>query len=449
MKNNIASTKDESSSLLTTKNLLLISYIINILSVFVLADFISLFGDYSVGVFSDYYNYIAKNILDGHGYRFFPDTAETLLRSPGYPLFLAVIFKIFGENLIIIKIINIIFVIFSSLLLTNISLILFKDKKLADISTIIFLLHPGIILAETRGAVEVLFMSFMIIFIFLGLKILQTNKIWIFVAFGLCVGAASVVRSTAILFPFFFIAYLMWLKRNTPEFRTVVLGSLAMLFAMSAVLSPWVLRNYSIADRFVPTMSVLGVSAHQGLTICKNGSIGGGRFEHMRSALHEELELATKQGRPHKGGNYCCGPWFYSTQDELEFTDYLKSRVVEEYIESPQLFLKCVAKNAIGFWVVGGDSKAEITNIALQIPFLFFTIAGLIVVLKRGLNAKFGFILLFLGYFISVHLPIITAARMSVPLVPLMSLFAAAGLLWLWRGWRPSLPSSRWNKTQF
>ena len=282
----------------------------------------------------------------------------------------------------------------------------------------------------------------------IGLKILENGKLWTFVAFGLCIGVASVVRSTAILFPLFFIAYLIWLKRNTGELRRTVLGSLAMLVAMSAVLSPWVIRNYSLTDRFVPTMSVLGVSAHQGLTICQNGFIGGGRFEHMRSALNEELEIATLQGRPHRGGHYCCGPWFYSTQDELEFTDYLKHRVVEQYIESPQLFLKCIAKNAVGFWVVGGDSKAEITNTILQIPFLFITIFGAFILLRHRLNEKLGFIILFMGYFISVHLPIITAARMSVPLVPLMSLFAAAGLLWLWSAWTASWASGRWGRTQ-
>jgi len=448
MQNNGVSEKPVGEFILQTHLLLKVSLVLNVLLVFVLPHFITFFGDYTVSTYSDYYNYIAINLLNGHGYRFFPETAETLLRTPGYPLFLIGVFNIFGESLNAIKIINIIIVYASALLLRKLSLELCKEIKLADIASIIFLLHPGVILAETRGAVEILFMFFIILFIYFGLQILKSNKYWAFVAFGLSIGVASVVRSTAILFPVFFIAYLLWLRRNSSEFRKTVLGSLAIIIAMTAVLSPWIVRNYSVAGRFVPTMSVLGVSAHQGLSICKNGSIGGGRFEHMSAALDEELELATLQGRPHKGGHYCCGPWFYSTQDELEFTDYLKNRVVEEYIESPQLFLKCVAKNAIGFWVVGGDSKAEITNIVLQIPFLLFTIIGISLFFKQSFNERFGLILLFLGYFISVHLPIVTAARMSVPLVPLMSLFAGAGLLWLWRAWRPSLSNGRWNKTQ-
>ncbi len=82
MRHQRASEIGDYASFIATHKILLSASALNALLVFMAPDFIKLFGEYSVGVFSDYYHYIAKNILDGHGYRFFPETAETLLRSP-------------------------------------------------------------------------------------------------------------------------------------------------------------------------------------------------------------------------------------------------------------------------------------------------------------------------------------------------------------------------------
>src|SRR5580658_1515357 len=50
---------------------------------------------YGIGT-ADNYDTIARNIRLGYGYRFAPDTGLTLLREPGYPLFLAALDYAFG-----------------------------------------------------------------------------------------------------------------------------------------------------------------------------------------------------------------------------------------------------------------------------------------------------------------------------------------------------------------
>ena len=48
-----------------------------------------------------------KSVLEGVGYRFYSDTAETLLRLPGYPIMLFFLFYFFGESLSAAKFANV------------------------------------------------------------------------------------------------------------------------------------------------------------------------------------------------------------------------------------------------------------------------------------------------------------------------------------------------------
>jgi hypothetical protein len=44
--------------------------------------------EYGLG-FADGYELIANNLIHGHGYRLDANASETMMREPGYPLFLA------------------------------------------------------------------------------------------------------------------------------------------------------------------------------------------------------------------------------------------------------------------------------------------------------------------------------------------------------------------------
>src|SRR5271156_5666808 len=49
--------------------------------------------------FGDLYDLTAKNLELGKGYRVVADTSSTMLREPGYPLFLAAAFKLGGYGI--------------------------------------------------------------------------------------------------------------------------------------------------------------------------------------------------------------------------------------------------------------------------------------------------------------------------------------------------------------
>lgn len=60
----------------------------------ILGEFLS--SRYNLG-FMDLYDQIANNLAQGNGYRVEADMGETMIREPGYPLFLTIVFKIGGS----------------------------------------------------------------------------------------------------------------------------------------------------------------------------------------------------------------------------------------------------------------------------------------------------------------------------------------------------------------
>ncbi|MGH7488609.1 MAG: hypothetical protein ACREMY_23870, partial [bacterium] len=58
----------------------------------------SLSPEYGVG-FGDLYDLIANNLLQGNGYRIEANMGQTMMREPGYPLFLVCVFKIGGYHI--------------------------------------------------------------------------------------------------------------------------------------------------------------------------------------------------------------------------------------------------------------------------------------------------------------------------------------------------------------
>src|SRR5690348_7897531 len=48
--------------------------------------------------FGDLYDFIAKNLAQGYGYRVEPRMGDTILREPGYPLLVATMYKIGGYS---------------------------------------------------------------------------------------------------------------------------------------------------------------------------------------------------------------------------------------------------------------------------------------------------------------------------------------------------------------
>ncbi len=381
---------------------------------------------YMINSFPDGYDKLASNILDGNGYRFFHDTSETLMRPPGYPLFLALIFYFFPNSLIAVKIVNLILGLLTAWIVADLAR-RFTDHNMAVIlASLLFLLHPATIFAQSRGGVESLFTFCTVGFVLAMCRGFEQKKLSHYVSAGVFLGMLTLVKSTGILFPIFLLGCLVVTRKWNVIVtfwmpRVVLMGSMMLI-----LLLPWVVRNYSLSNQFIPTMTVAGTATFDGLHACKNYSFDVNPSQLHREASKHRQSMLEHLDFPHHASGYF--QYFYKVKDEVAFNQYLLRSVFDEYRDSPELLLRCSLLNGVNFWFAGRTWSSTYLNMLIQIPYLILFIIGIYFCTKGGYSKKMFPILTFVAYYVILHLPINGIARYSVPVIPFLAIFAGIAL---------------------
>jgi 4-amino-4-deoxy-L-arabinose transferase-like glycosyltransferase len=377
----------------------------------------------------DFYDRIAKNLLRGDGYRFSHDTGPTLMREPGYPLFIAAICSLTGYSLSIVRLANILLASLSALIIARLTRHLSPNRWAYLLAPTLFLLHPGVVIAELRAGVEILFIFLLLCFFLALSRALRSGAIKDYLLAGVALGVVSSVRSTALLFPLLLpLFYLLW-DRPSLRPRFALSRVAAVYVACFLVLTPWIVRNYALVGEFVATASVQGTAMHSGYYLCTHGDSPETTASLDVEAANVRAEIARQQGYQFKNTYYQI---FYDPRDELAFNRYLSHWVIAQYASSPALFAKCATQNVFNFWFRGKDRTSTLANIAVQLPYLLLGLIGIFAT-RLAEPAVRGTLLLFLGYAFAIYLPILAQARYSVPLVPVLAIFAGSALAELLR----------------
>jgi 4-amino-4-deoxy-L-arabinose transferase-like glycosyltransferase len=379
---------------------------------------------YSIGHVDNYYS-LAKNISHGRGYRFTPDTTLTLMREPGYPYFLAALVHEFDDYNRAAVIANLLLTSLTALLIFKLARLLTSIAWVAVVAPILYMLHPGIIVAELRTGVEVPFTFLLLIFLILLRYAVGSNAWSAYVKAGIALGFTTYVRSTALLFPTFLVAYGLLFH---PDWRSVLryAARAALVLACALlVLSPWIIRNYMLVGKFVPTASVQGVAMQAGYYLCVHAD-GKKEFVDLdNEAAEARKKLAAEQGYKFQGDYY---QLFYDPHDEVTFNSFLGAQVVQQYIQSPATFVKCASENVFNFWFQGKNRSTTMANIAIQSFYLILALTGIFLGFREVNKPTLWLLLLFVLYTMAVYVPIHAQARYSIPIIPILSIFAAISI---------------------
>jgi 4-amino-4-deoxy-L-arabinose transferase-like glycosyltransferase len=388
---------------------------------------------YNENLIADGYDQLADSLDAGQGYRFYPDTAKTLMREPGYPILLAGLRLCFGRGMASVKIANMILALATAWLTLLIARRLIPEAHhsfaVLAAAPLLYLFSPGTLVAESRGGVEILFGFLIAVFILTIYRLIASNRFLDFVISGIVLGVIVLVRSTPMLFPVFLLIYLLFFEKRSISRFAICRNVAALVIAMLAILSPWIVRNYSLTGKFVPTASVMGVSAQAGQYINTHLFEGRPWWLLDREASRQRDKVAAQLGYPFEDGPQGYYQTFYQSGDEIKFSNYLFHRVVTNYWDSPALFARCIAQNALNFWFAGKTWSATAINAAVQLPYLILAGMGIVYCLKNRRIRLAGPIVLFITYIWAVHAPILAQARYSIPLIPLVSSLGAIGLV--------------------
>ncbi len=246
---------------------------------FFAGSFFIIFSPHTYGPWGfDGYDTLAWNMIKGNGYSF--NNSEpydlTAFRLPGYPLIVAVIYKIFGHKYLPVHI----FQVFLNAFICVIIFYIVKEvysKKAAYFSSLVVAIcgisNVYVSTVVTEVAAVFLLALHTLLFI-LGYK---HNSTKFYMLSGAVLGYAMLVRpSFALISIFFVLGLIILLKPPRICFKNISNISLYFI-GIGIIFSPWIIRNYKIAKEPV----ILGT---QGGSQLLYGSLEIGQYSEKRFA---------------------------------------------------------------------------------------------------------------------------------------------------------------------
>lgn len=385
---------------------------------------------YLTGGDTEYIIY-ARNLLKGKGFSqnvsapYYPD----VYRTPGYSLFLCLIYVIFGLNNHIVMLIQVVL---------NASICVFIFYLARRYFSLRFSYIAGILIAIypfTAVFVQVIYSEILCIFLFtLGIFLFEKGretKNRLFFAFsGFAMGYCLLVRpGTALMFLFMGIVYLL-VSGHRAVWKHLLVFNLCVIL----IWLPWVVRNYIVSGEFIP----LTIEAKEEL-FWASGSVG----KYFENRMDNPKFLSQLEEVEYK----VASSGLTGLQKKMKQEDLYLSYAIKNIKDNPFLYLFSSLKRIPRMWVsilVPDDISRSYGFLILSGNKVIFSIIkySMIVYLILGIYGiwitkriwrKCIFLLLPLIYFSLTHMFILAEARFTLPARPFLLIFTAIGLLGLFK----------------
>lgn len=199
------------------------------------------------------YDEAAMNLVSGKGYGMF---GYRSYQPPLYPSFLAVVYKLFGHDYVMVKVIQMFLGSFGCILIYAIARLVFNEK-IGLISAFIYAAHDGLIFLSGHLLTENLFILLNLLFILLLLRFSKSESVFVLILSGISIGLCALTRTNVLVsVPFICLWFLIASKRW-------FFYSLVLILFIGLTISPWTIRNYLIHHRFVLIASYTGESFYR------------------------------------------------------------------------------------------------------------------------------------------------------------------------------------------
>lgn len=366
-----------------------------------------------------YYS-IGTTLADGYGYRTLPETPTRMdvainYVGPGYPLFLAGIFKVFGNHLEIVWLIQSLIAGLSAVLVCGIyskllETPLYRNAQLLAVGLVTGL-NPDFITTNSMTLTENLSVFLMIVLIFvttslLTLKSHATSRLHS-VGVGLAIATMVLVRMTA-LFLVPITLFILW-KRGGYKQTLIAVATAVLLF------SPWVIRNYEVYQHFIPTTAALGNNLLAGNNPEADGEYHG--LPPQYAALDEITDPIEKDS--------------VKTKTAVTYILHHPFQYIALSVRRFSITLSPIRPSAFWFHLTNREQQATagVSIIYTFLLFIFAAFGGLLVwnnsTIKR--ETKYYLLAILLALFVPV-VAIIIETRYRFGLYPIFALLATYGL---------------------
>ena len=227
------------------------------------------------------YYVLADNLLDGNGYRYSPDAPPTARRTPGYPFFLALIFRMSGRDFNAVRIVQAVLEVITTYMIFATCMILFGSYLAAVLSSLAYAVYIPAVISTTYIMTEALYTFLLLAFTVSCLLAMRSRRYVLFAASGIFFGVATLTRPAALPLPLILLIIALVHKRELWK------GFLILGVAFSLTIFPWGFRNKRDLGKFIPTSTLIGMNLYKGNHIPTQGAY----FMSTDTLLTHELRL--------------------------------------------------------------------------------------------------------------------------------------------------------------
>jgi 4-amino-4-deoxy-L-arabinose transferase-like glycosyltransferase len=388
---------------------------------------------------------------------------DEVLRTPGYPAFIAGVYAIFGQVPGFVVLVQLVVSGLTGLLVFCIGKRVFSEG-VGVLGGYVYAISPNVALSALSILTETVYTFFLLLALFFAIGISRTRSYLLLAMSGLCLGLSALVRPISLYLVPLWVAVLVLesLKSGAPFARSLKQVALFIL-GFIIIVFPWMFRNYGLLSRF--TLSTVDaytlfyysatatVAENEGLTLDKA----------------EETLLARLQAEPGYDQTDSRNRVYVAARYALRIVLQHPLSYVKAHIRGTVLTLLAPSwtdwtrLSGIGtrgsgailkFLALdfqGGLSRlmdmassagwfAVILPVAELLYVLFrylFAIFGVVVLIREGYSPHRSFLLLVLTISYLLLLPGPDwSVRFRVPAEPMLSVLAAGGIVhgWKWRG---------------
>ena len=368
------------------------------------------------------YNRMALGILNEKSF----DSLGSI-RTPGYPLFLAICYLFFGETIWITLLLQI-FISLLTLLFTYKITVECCSKRIALLT--IFLLafdyhQAGLAISLVTETLFIFLLVLAIYYLILGLK--QKRGLFIILS-GFFLGLATLTRPISFLFPvvtilFIICFFIIFNKDYTYIPKLKIIGKYVFwhLIIYLIVLSPWILRNYLIYQELKLT-SISGLNLLFYNVTITEAERSGLTYTEARSYFMEE---AYKSG--------CDTSEIHSFNNSRIYSKIAKNYIRNNFL----LYCRSHLKGMVNLFynvdrfeqlkTLSGFIKYKTIGFLIFFAIIyFFAVFGIILSIKKKYPDSILFLLIIL-YF-DVITGVIGDPRFQVPIMPYIYIFCSIGI---------------------
>jgi 4-amino-4-deoxy-L-arabinose transferase-like glycosyltransferase len=351
------------------------------------------------------YDVIAYKLVSQHEY-------TTTWYPPGYPLFVAVVYSLFGRSWLVLRILQAAFGAATCVLTCKLGTRLLTRRS-GILAGLILAVYPGHIFWSWRVMGEALYMMLLVLGVLLAIDLSQRPQIARAMIVGLVVGYAQLVKSNLFLFPpFLLVWFLITARAGIPQ-RIRCVAALVLGLALMSAITP-------LANLISPMRQAVLLPGNAGYSLWagNNPLVDGcyisaeytpeGKAYIESHGLTEQLERA----------------------DPAERDRIFRTLALTWMRENPGKFLLlCLKKlnNSFGLFpraaIFERDPRAAVVHLLTYGPVAAFALAGIIATRRRWRDFSLLYLAI-LSYVVSVVL-FFGTPRYTILIIPFLVVFAS------------------------